>query len=96
MGKNTMVTIDTKSNAGISDPYITIVNPTVNYDTVGTYSTQDCGKIYTDELHTGWENPFFVKISKDCPNDYMVKVNVTVTCENGLDVEDNNIYSNTA
>ena len=96
MGKNTMVTIDTKSNAGISDPYITIVNPTVNYDTVGTYSTQDCGKIYTDELHTGWENPFFVKISKDCPNDYMVKVNVTITCENGLDVEDNNIYSNTA
>lgn len=92
--ENTMVTIDTKSTAGIEDPYVTIINPTVNYDAVGTYSTQDCGKIYTDELHTGWENPFYIKISKDCPNDYIVSVNVHLEYENGLDPEDETVYNN--
>ncbi len=94
MSKNTKVTLDTKSMAGISDPYVTIVNPTVNYDSVGTYSAQDCGKVYTDELHTGWENPFIIKIADDCPNDYIVKVNVTLEYENGLDENDKTVYSN--
>ncbi len=94
MSQNTKVTIDAKSNAGIADPYVTFVNPTVNYDTVGTYSTRDCGKIYTDELHTGWENPFIVKIAKDCPNDYIIKVNVHLEYENGLDSEDKTVYTN--
>lgn len=94
MSKNTKVTIDTKSNAGISDPYITIVNPTVNYDAVGTYSTQDCGKVYTDELHTGWKNPFIIKIADDCPNDYVFRINVYLEYENGVDDADNTVYNN--
>ncbi len=94
ISKNTIVTIDTKSNAGISDPYITIVNPSINYGSVGSYSTADCGKIYTDELHTGWENPFIIKIAENCPNDYIVKVNVHLQCENGLDGADDTLYTN--
>ena len=50
MSENTLVTIDTLEN-GIADPYVTIVNPTVDYGSVGTYSTGDCGKLYTDGLH---------------------------------------------
>ena len=94
MSKNTLVTLDTLSGAGMSDPYVTFVNPTVDYDTVGTYSTQDCGKIFTDELHTGWENPFILKISPDCPNDYIVTVNVRLQYENGLDENDKTVYTN--
>ena len=94
MSKNTLVTLDTLSGAGMSDPYVTFVNPTVDYDTVGTYSTQDCGKIFTDELHTGWENPFMLKISPDCPNDYIVTVNVRLQYENGLDENDKTVYTN--
>ena len=93
MSKNTLVTVDTKSSAsGMEDPYITIHNPTVNYDSVGTYSTQDCGKVYTDELWTGWEDPFLITVSEDCPNDYRFTLNVTVTCENALDEEDTTVY----
>lgn len=95
MSKNTIVTIDTLSNAGIADPYVTIGNPSVDYGSVGTYSTQNCGAIYTDELLTGWENPFYITISKDCPNDYIIKLNVTITCENALDEEDTTVYSST-
>lgn len=93
MSENTLVTIDTISaGSGLSDPYITIHNPTVNYGSVGTYSTQDCGKIYTDELFTDWENPFLITFSEDCPNDYRFTLNVTIKCENALDTEDETVY----
>ena len=89
---NTMVSIDALSPAGIADPYIEIINPEVNYGEVGTYSTADCGAIYTDELLTGWENPFYIRIAEDCPNDYIFRLNVTIKAQNGLDEEDKNEY----
>lgn len=93
MSDDTVVTIDAKSGAGIADPYIKIINPSVNYGSVGTYSTGDCGKIYTDELLTGWENPFYIQISKDCPNDYIFNLNVNISCKNALNAKDKTVYS---
>ena len=81
MSEDTIVTIDTLSMAGIPDPYITIINPEVNYGSVGTYSTQDCGRIYTDEIITGWEYPFYITVAEDCPNDYIFRINVTITMQ---------------
>ncbi len=95
MSENTQVTIDTLEN-GISDPYIEIIDPTVDYGSVGTYSTQDCGKIMTDGLHTGWEDPFIIKIADDIPNDYRMTFHVKITCENALDEADTTVYSSTA
>ncbi len=95
MSKDTIVKIDTLSDGGVADPYITIHNPEVNYGSVGTYSTGNCGAIYTDGLLTAWENPFYITISEDCPNDYIFRLNVTVTCGNGLDAEDEEQYVNT-
>lgn len=93
MSENTLVTIDTLSaSSGLADPYITIHNPTVNYGSVGTYSTQDCGKATTDGLLVGWEDPFLITVSKDCPNDYCFTLNVTITCENALDNKDDTLY----
>lgn len=92
MSDDTVVTIDAKSGAGIADPYIKIINPGVNYGSVGTYSTGDCGKIYTDELLTGWENPFYIQISKDCPNDYIFTLNVNISCKNALNAKDKTVY----
>ena len=94
MSENTLVTIDTKSAiSGLDDPYFTIKNPTVNYGSVGTYSTQDCGRVYTDELFTGWENPFLIEVASNCPNDYRFTLNVTITCENALDEADTAVYT---
>lgn len=92
---NTVVKVDALSNAGIADPYVTILNPEVNYGDVGTYSTQDCGKIYTDELLTGWKNPFYIRIAENCPNDYIISLNVTITSSNGLDENDTAVYQKT-
>ena len=92
MSENTLITVDTLSAAGMSDPYITIHNDTVNYGSVGTYSTQDAGKIMEDGLFVGWENPILITVSEDCPNDYRFTIHVTVTCENALDEEDTTVY----
>lgn len=93
MSENTIVTIDTLNSAGIADPYITILNDTVNYGSVGTYSTQDCGRVYSDGIFAAWENPFYIKIADTCPNDYTVTINVRVTAENGMDAADNAVYT---
>ena len=92
MSKDTIVTLDTKSVAGIDDPYITLLNPSVNYGSVGTYSTQDCGRIYTDELLTGWEDPFYIRVAPNCPNDYIFRLNVTISCGNALNGNDSADY----
>lgn len=93
MSENTMVTIDTLSQTGIADPYITIQNPTVDYGSVGTYSTKNCGEVYTDGELTGWENPFLITVSEDCPNNYRFTLNVTIQCGNALDEKDSKTYT---
>lgn len=95
MSSDTLVTIDTLTSGGMPDPYITIHNPTVNYGSVGTYSTGNCGAVYTDEMLTGWENPFYITIAEDCPNDYTFRLNVTISCGNALNEEDTGTYTNT-
>lgn len=92
MSKNTVVTIDALSSLGIANPYVEIVNDTVNFDGVGTYSTKD--NLSRDEkgAYTGTDSPLVVKVSKNCPNDYLIKLNVTVTFGNALDEDDKTTY----
>lgn len=93
MSEDTIVTIDTLSQAGIEDPYIQIKTGMVNYEGVGTYSTKDNGKIMTDGVHTGWEKPFVFTVADDCPNDYRITFNVNIRCKNGLDDKDKTTYT---
>ncbi len=94
MSKNTKVHIDADStSAGMQNPYVEFLNNDLDYGSIGTYSENDSGKIYTKDTWTGWENPFYVRVSKDCPNEYSIRLNITVTCENGLDERDRNVYT---
>lgn len=92
MSKNTVVTIDALSSSGIANPYVEMVTDTINFDGVGTYSTKD--NLSRDEkgAYIGVDSPLVVKVSKNCPNDYLIKLNVTVTFENGLDKDDKTTY----
>ena len=100
MSKETIVTIDALSPADIPNPYVEFSSDgedfgdsaSIDYDSVGTYSTQDCGKIIEDDLWTGWENPFYVKVRKDAPNDTILAINVTIECKNGIDKNDDTVY----
>lgn len=93
MSKNTVVTIDAISDLGINNPYVEILTESVNFDGVGTYSTKD--NLLRDELgaYIGTNSPLVVKVSKNCPNDYIINLNVTITYDNGLDEDDSSHYS---
>ena len=108
MAENTLVTVDALSGHGGACKYVTItdyegeqnedkVSATVNYGSVGTYSDGDCGKILDDDdVFIGWEKPFLLEIDEDCPNDYIIKLNVRVQAENGLDDRDETRYTSFA
>lgn len=96
MSKDTIVTATDTNDLGGDDPYVEIINGTVNFNGVGTYQTKD--NLIQDEnyIYTGVENPVIVKIAKNCPNDYIVKLNVKIEYMNGLDEKDASKYSDTS
>ncbi len=104
MSEDTIVTIDALSPADIPNPYVEFSadgekfgdSASINYKSVGTYSTQDCGKIIENDLWTGWENPFYLKVAQDAPNETILAINVNVSCKNALDEEDKSTYSSNA
>ena len=103
MSKDTMVTVDALSPAGIPCPYVTFsttpdgageTSATVNYGSVGTYSEKNCGVVYNDAgTAIGWENPFYLYVDPDCPNDYIITLNISGTAGNALDETDTSAYT---
>ena len=94
MSENTIVSIDADSDAGIANPYVEILTGSANFEGVGTYSTKDTLIRNEQGVITGTENPLVIKIADNCPNDYLIKLNVTITYGNGLDEEDGETYIN--
>ncbi len=92
MSKDTIVTITDENELGGNDPYVEIINGTSNFEMVGTYSTKDTLIKSNEGKIIGVDNPFIVKISKNCPNDYIIKLNVKIEYKNGLDDKDNTQY----
>lgn len=93
MSKDTVVSINATNDFGVTNPYVTILNNDINYGSVGTYSEQDSGRIIDNDMWTGWEQPFYLKIADNCPNDYTISINISITCKNGLDETDQTGYT---
>lgn len=96
VAKDVEVRIDTTSEAGIVDRYITPTIGMISMKNIGTYSLQDCGEIKDAETNKviGVETPLQFKVADNCPNDYMCDINVKITWKNGLDDKDKTNYSN--
>lgn len=92
---NVKITVDTKSNAGIDDPYVSFVNGTnvVDYGAVGTFATDDNGLIYDNDVITGVQHPCRIKIADNTPNDHVVPIHLTITATNGFDPTDPTVYT---
>ena len=93
--RNVTVSLDAKSQVGIDCPYIQFLTNDINYGDVGTYASIDYGKTREGEFVTGVDagKSLLVKIADDCPNDYIIALNVTVTAGNALDEKDTAVYS---
>ena len=96
--KDVTLSLDAKSQAGIDCPYIQFLTNNVNYGNVGTYASIDYGKTKEGTFVTGVDadKSLLVKIADDCPNDYIIALNLTVTAKNDLDADDTKVYSSGA
>lgn len=81
VASNVNVSIDTNRGEGLTDPYFTFVNPTMQLSDIGTYSVRESGDKY-----------FEIVVSKDCPNDYLADFNIRYTYTNGMDSKDTAKY----
>lgn len=95
VASNVNVTIDTIRNgdASITDPYFNITTSAITLSDIGTYSVRDGGKIYTDGVVTDVTKCFVIEVDDDCPNDYIADFNVHFTYKNGLDEDDDTVYT---
>lgn len=82
VASNVNVSIDTERSEGLTDPYFTFVNPTMQLSDIGTYSVRESGDKY-----------FEIVVDADCPNDYLVDFNIRYTYKNDMDEKDNTDYS---
>lgn len=89
------VTIDTIRNGdtSITDPYFNITTGAITLSDIGTYSVRDGGKIYIDGVVTDMTKCFAIEVDDDCPNDYLADFNVHFTYKNGLDEDDDTVYT---
>ena len=96
--KDVTLSLDAKSQAGIDCPYIEFLTNDVNYGNVGTYASIDYGKTKEGTFVTGVDadKSLLVKIADDCPNDYIIALNIIVTAKNDLDADDTKVYSSEA
>ena len=96
--KDVTLSLDAKSQADIDCPYIRFLTNNVNYGNVGTYASIDYGKTKEGTFVTGVDadKSLLVKIAADCPNDYIIALNITVTAKNDLDADDTKVYSSGA
>ena len=96
--KDVTLSLDAKSQADIDCPYIQFLTNDINYGNVGTYASIDYGKTKEGTFVTGVDadKSLLVKIADDCPNDYIIALNITVTAKNDLDADDTKVYSSGA
>ncbi len=93
MSKDTIVTISDDSSLGVDNPYVEILTASQNFEGVGTYSTKDT-LLREGSIIRGTELPLVIKIDDNCPNDYLIRLTVTITANNALDEDDKTLYSN--
>ena len=75
------------------DPYVTMEVDTVNYGAVGSFNQDDNGLLYgSDGLISGVQHPFRFSVNPDAPNDHVIPFRLTLTAQNGLDLNDETIY----
>ena len=75
-------------SAALPDPYVTIINDTVDFGNIGPFAMADNDLIWNDEgVITGVEVPFVFTVSPDCPNDHVIPFVLTTTFEDGWDEE---------
>ena len=94
-GTATNVTVTMEATAGIvPDPYTTITNGTVSYNSVGSFNEKTNGLLYdATGAPIGVESPFTLTVDAAAPHGHVIPLRVTITARNGLDPTDSTEYT---
>ena len=91
---NVTATLSTPSGASGADPYVTMINPSVDYGAIGSFNKDDNGLQFDEGLLvTGVANPFIIQVAAETPNNHVIPVTLTMTATNGLDPEGGGNYT---
>jgi len=88
-----VVTADAISVGGVENPWIEFITDEVILEPAGTFQEVDNGFIWDDSYLEAVGDPIRFKVSHDTPNDTEIKINITVTTTNGIDEDDDTIYT---
>lgn len=86
------VTADAVSDAGVKNPYVEFLTPTVTLNPAGTFGESDNGYVWDDSYLTDVSKPITFKVSADTPNDTQICINLTATAKNDFDPTDTIVY----
>jgi len=88
--ENVTVNLEAWAKGAISpDPYVTMIDNTVNYGAVGSFNEDDNGLLFNEEgFIIGVENPFRFVTDTNTPNDHIISFRLTMTADNGYDPSD--------
>ncbi|MFA7436406.1 MAG: S8 family serine peptidase, partial [Bacilli bacterium] len=86
------VSLDLTTNGGVANPYIEVTKNNLKYGDIGYFGEVGNGLKYKDGAIVGLTDPFIIKVDPSTPNDIIHTFNVTITCKNGMDLEDDKVY----
>lgn len=92
MASNVTVKVDAISVGGVANPNIEWITDTITMENIGTFNEQNNSFVYEDDLLVGTANPIRFKVKSDTINDAHIGFNITITCTNALDKDDDNTY----
>ena len=79
----------------LKESYVAFRKSVLEMGDIGTYAIQDGNLIYDEDNNVvGVENYFEILITSDCPNDYLMDLNLSIEYQNGLDENDKTVYNN--
>lgn len=92
MAGDVTVTVDAISVGGVANPNIEWITDTITMEDIGTFNEQNNSFVYEEDMLVGTDNPIRFKVKSDTINDANIGFNITITCSNALDKEDNTVY----
>ena len=87
------VKADTLTDGGVESNWIEFITDEITLQSAGTFQEVNNGFIYDDSLLVCVDNPIQFKVSSETPNDTQIKINITITTTNGIDEDDDTIYT---
>ncbi len=85
------VTLEARAEGAVfPDPYVTMITDTVSYGAIGSFSEDDNGLIYENDVIVGVEHPFRFTVPITTPNDHVIPFLLTMTAGNGYEPSDPN------